>query len=219
MTRDPLRPIDGAPGGPSLRGWFGAARVALVLSICTACATPAPVHLHSLVGPEHPTPREGAAPGRGPAISLDPIRVPVAVDQPQWLIRLPDDTLTLLEQERWASPLRDEFRHALLDVLTHRYGAVDARTVGTGGSPWRVHVVITRFDAQPTSNWLESTWSIAQRGTDMPTLRCETSVRENSDGGMAALGQAHRRAVARLGDAIGTQLVALQRGESGRCPS
>ena len=145
--------------------------------------------------------------------------MPVAVDQPQWLIRLPDDTLTLLEQERWASPLRDEFRHALLDILTHRYGAVDARTVGTGGSPWRVHVVITRFDAQPSGSWLESTWSIGPRNADTPTLRCETSVRETSDGGMAALAQAHRRAVTRLGDAIGEQLLALQRGEPARCPS
>ena len=192
-------------------------QAALLALACAACATPAPVHFHSLVGPAHPSMREGLTPGRGPAMSLDPIRVPVAVDQPQWLIRLPDETLTLLEQERWAGPLRDEFRHALLDVLTHRYGAVDARTVGTGGSPWRVHIVITRFDAQPSSSWLESTWSIGKRDSETPTLRCETSVRETSDGGMPALAQAHRRAVMRLGDAIGEQLIALQRGEPGRC--
>ena len=35
--------------------------------------------------------------------------------------------------------------------------------------------------------------------------------------GMAALAQAHRRAVARLGDEIGQQLQALQRGEGARC--
>jgi len=34
---------------------------------------------------------------------------------------------------------------------------------------------------------------------------------------MPALAQAHRRAVMRLGDAIGEQLIALQRGEPGRC--
>ena len=219
MTRLALQPMDGPSRRRSFRLSFGLARVALALSICTACATPAPVRLHSLVGPEHPAPREGVAPGRGPAISLDPIRVPVAVDQPQWLIRLPDDTLTLLEQERWASPLRDEFRQALMEILRHRYGAVDVRTIGSGATAWRLHVTITRFELQPGEAWLESVWSLGRRDADTPALRCRSSFRESSAGGMPALGQAQRRAVEKLGDAIGEQLLAVNGGQAGRCPT
>ena len=192
----------------------------LLALACGACATPPAIHFHSLVGSTHPTPKEGLAPsGAGPAIFLDPIRIPVAIDQPQWLLRMPDDTLTLLEQERWASPLRDEFRYALLDILTHRYGAIDVRAVAGGTAPWRIHVAITRFESQLGEAWLESTWSLGQRNAETPALRCQSSFRESAGGSTAALAQAQRRTVARLGDAIGDQMLALHRGEPGRCPA
>ena len=192
----------------------------LLALACGACATPPAIHFHSLVGSTHPTPKEGLAPsGAGPAIFLDPIRIPVAIDQPQWLLRMPDDTLTLLEQERWASPLRDEFRYALLDILTHRYGAIDVRAVAGGTAPWRIHVAITRFESQLGEAWLESTWSLGQRNAETPAVRCQSSFRESAGGSAAALAQAQRRTVARLGDAIGDQMLALHRGETGRCPA
>ena len=72
-------------------------------------------------------------------IVLEPIRVPAQVDQPQWLVRLPDDSLAVLEQERWASPLRDELREALLEQLAAGYGAVEARSAVAGsGAPVRI---------------------------------------------------------------------------------
>ena len=201
----------------ALRRPLGAWLLALV---CAGCAAPPAVHFHSLVLPMHPAPKEGLAPvGRGPAIVLDPIRIPVAIDQPQWLLRLPDDTLTLLEQERWASPLRDEFRQALMEILRHRYGAVDVRTIGSGATAWRLHVTITRFELQPGEAWLESVWSLGRRDADTPALRCRSSFRESSAGGMPALGQAQRRAVEKLGDAIGEQLLAVNGGQAGRCPT
>jgi uncharacterized lipoprotein YmbA len=192
----------------------------LLALVCAGCAAPPAVHFHSLVLPTHPAPKEGLAPtGRGPAIVLDPIRIPVAVDQPQWLLRMPDDTLTLLEQERWASPLRDEFRQALMEILRHRYGAVDVRAIGSGATPWRLHVTITRFELQPGEAWLESVWSLGQRNAETPALRCRSSFTETSVGGMPALAQAQRRAVEKLGDAIGEQLLALNNGQAGRCPT
>jgi len=197
-------------------------RLAIVLLslICSACAAPPAVHFHSLVSPTHPTPKEGLGPvGSGPVVFLEPIRIPVAVDQPQWLLRLPDDTLTLLEQERWASPLRDEFRHALIDILSNRYGALDVRSGGSGAVVWRVYVGITRFELQPGEAWLESTWSLGPRNVETPVLRCKSSFRETSGGGNAALAQAQRRTVAKLGEAIGDQLLMLVRGEPGRCPT
>ena len=192
----------------------------LLALACGACAAPPAIHFHSLVGSTQPTPREGLGPsGAGPAIFLDPIRIPVAVDQPQWLLRMPDDTLALLEQERWASPLRDEFRHALLDILTHRYGAIDVRAVAGGTATWRIHVAVTRFESQLGEAWLESTWTLGRRNAETPALRCQSSFREGAGGSTAALAQAQRRTVAKLGDAIGDQMLALHRGEPGRCPA
>lgn len=201
------------PGG--LVRHAGATLLALA---CVACAAP-PVHFHTLLAAERPAPREGVAPARGPAILLEPIRVPAQVDQPQWLVRLPDDTLALLEQERWASPVRDELHQALLEILTQRFGAVDARSALAGAPPLRIRVEVTRFELRPGEAWLESIWIVGPRNAEGAALRCVSSLRESAGAGMAALAQADRRAVARLGEAIGEQLMALQRGENGRCPA
>ena len=194
--------------------------LAALMLACAGCAAPPAVHLHTLMPAERPTPREGVTlDGHGPAIVLEAIGVPTQDDQPQWLIRLPDETLARLEQERWASPLSDELHQALLELLTLRFGAVETRSAAPDLPTWRIRVEITRFDSMPGVARLESAWSLTPRGAAASALRCRSYFSETAAAGMPALAEAHRRNVARLGTAIGEQLLALQRGESGHCPS
>jgi uncharacterized lipoprotein YmbA len=198
-------------------------RLAIVLLslICSACAAPPAVHFHSLVSPTHPTPKEGLGPvGSGPVVFLEPIRIPVAVDQPQWLLRLPDDTLTLLEQERWASPLRDEFQQALLEELIVGQGAIDARTQpAPGAAASRVAIDVRRFDSLPGREArIQGSWTITA-GDARNGSRCEWLIREAAPGSFPALAAAHRRAVVRLGAAIGQALARMRRGEAASCPA
>ena len=94
--------------------------LALALALALgACSTPPALRLHTLM-PDPAPPAE--APGPPLAIQLGPVAVPAQVDQPQWLVRLPDGTLALLDNERWASPLRDELRAALRETLARRWG-------------------------------------------------------------------------------------------------
>ena len=86
---------------------------AVVLAALAACGTAPVVHLHSLMPSDAaPAVELGARPRPAApmVVVLEPIRMPSQVDQPQWLVQLPDGSLASLEQERWASPLRDEFR-------------------------------------------------------------------------------------------------------------
>lgn len=184
----------------------------LALAACSASAPP--VRLHTLM-PAEPAARDA---GRAPfAIALEAIRLPAQVDQPQWLVRLPDDSLALLEQERWASPLGDEMRQALLEELAARYGAAEGR--GMAGAPLlRVGVEVRRFDSIPGQEArIEASWTVAAAGA-APLLRCEALLREPAGVGMATLAAAHRRAVVRLGDAIGDSLVSI-RASAPACPS
>jgi uncharacterized lipoprotein YmbA len=189
--------------------------------LLAGCGSAPPVRLHSLLSASAPTPRVGEVPvGSAPLmISLGPVGVPAQVDQPQWLVRLPDDTLALLEQDRWAAPLRDELRDALLDVLGARWGAVEVR----GAAPdraavWRIVVDVSRFESVPAREArLESRWSVTASQGGAASAACRSVIREAVTEGMAALAQGHRRAVARLADEIGQQLLALQRGERVRC--
>src|SRR6476620_1597845 len=83
------------------------AAIALAVLALGACGTPPPTHFHSLM-PLEVAARPGA-PAAGTVIVLEATRMPAQVDQPQWLVQV-GDSVALLEQERWASPLRDEFR-------------------------------------------------------------------------------------------------------------
>jgi uncharacterized lipoprotein YmbA len=222
-----------------------AAACALALA---ACASTPPTHFYTLVGAEPPPPRADAPRTGGPTVLLDPVKVPPQVEQPQWLLRQPDDTLVLLEQERWVTALPDEVHQALLEILTARFGAVDARTPGAGAARWRVRVDLSRFDSKPGESRIDGSWALVRStrggasadsatgaaasgtsGAAAPSAgpagglggeivaRCTIAQREAAGPGMAALADAHRRNIARLGEAIGQALLAAARGQAVDC--
>ena len=147
-------------------------------------------------------------------------RVPAQVDQPQWLVQLGDDSMAVLEQERWASPLRDEFQQALLEELIVGQGSIDARTQpAPGAAASRVAIDVRRFDSLPGREArIQGSWTIT--GSDARSnSRCEWLIRESASGSFPALAAAHRRAVVRLGAAIGQALARMRRGEASGCPA
>jgi uncharacterized protein len=195
---------------------------ALALALAACASTGPPVRLHTLM-PTEIAPHGNAAPAGAVPIGvvLEPLRLPVQVDQAQWLVRLPDDSVALLEQERWASPLRDEIRQALLEELDAR-GIVEAR--GPGGAapsrPSRVGIDVRRFESLPGREArIEGAWTIQPGRPGAESVRCEWLLREAAAPGMPALAAAHRRAVVRLADAIGDGVATLQRGAPVACPA
>jgi uncharacterized lipoprotein YmbA len=199
-----------------------AGAVALALALA-ACGSTPPVHLHTLLSPDP----EPASTPTGPSVLLEAVTVPVAVDQPQWLVRMPDGTLALLENERWASAPSDELRAAIDDVLV-RSGLVDARSPGAPPARWRVRVEVTRFetaaagDARLAGVWAVSAGTRPAGGAagvaDGAAARCVFDLHEAAGPGTAALAQAHRRSVARVGAAVAAAVKAVSAGASASCP-
>jgi uncharacterized lipoprotein YmbA len=174
------------------------ALAALTVILAGCSSTPA-TRFHSLLAGSG----TAAAPAPTRYVDLGPVGVPAAVDQPQWVVRLPDDSLRMLEQERWVAPLRDEVRAALLDGLRQRSGVGDARTAPVPpGDVSRVRVDVLRFEsAAGRGTWLEARWTVAPGD-----LSCGISLREPADTDPLALAAAHRRAVNTLADRIGVSL-------------
>ena len=198
------------------------AAAAIAVVALGACGTPPPTHFHSLM-PLEVASRAGApvaAPASGAVIVLEPIRMPAQVDQPQWLVQV-GDSVALLEQERWASPLRDEFRQALLEELIVGQGAVEARTLpAPAAAPARIAIDVRRFESLPGNEArIAGSWTITSSDSRVAASRCEWLIREPAPGPLAALAPAHRRAVARLGVAIGQVLARGRRGDAGACPT
>lgn len=201
--------------------WRSSAHAALLALAVAGCASDPPMRFHSLLPSEPAAAALPAGASRTPAlaVTLAPVRVPAQVDQPQWLVRSPDGSLQLLEQDRWAAPLRDELHAALLEALAHRWGVLDSRTAAAAIPTWRLTVDVTRFDALPgRESRLDARWSLSATGTGAPLLACGFTLREPATGSLADLAKAHQRAVIGLADAAGATLRALARGEAARCP-
>ena len=198
--------------------------IRLFLLVATAalagCSSTPPVRYHTLMPAELPVPSPAASSLPPIAIVVEPVRVPAQVDQPQWLVRLADGGMALLEQDRWASALGDEFRLALREQLIAGHGATEARPAA-GSMPIRVGVDVRRFDSVASREArTEGTWTLtSSERTGARSMRCEWFLREPTQAGTMALAAAHRRAVARLGDAIGEALRQLSRNEPATCPA
>ena len=187
----------------------------LLLSACalvaflSACASAPPTHFHSLL------PAPAAAGPAAPVSSrweILPVTVPVQVDQAQWLIRMPDDTMALLENERWAAPLADEIRAALSERL--RWTAPVIRQA----AGWRIGVEVQRFESAPGRYArLQAEWTLRAGDGGAVRLRCRQDFEQAAGASYPALAAAHRAALARLGDALAASLLALDAGAAAGC--
>jgi uncharacterized lipoprotein YmbA len=142
-------------------------------------------------------------------IDVLPVSIPPQVDHAQWAVRQPDGSLLLLEQDRWAAPLQDELRGAIVARLTSAWGAVDVRGVAPPqGSVWRVRVDVQRFESVPgRETRIEAAWSVLSTQRGATALVCRTVLQEAAtQTSIAALAEAHRRAVTRLADEIGRRI-------------
>lgn len=209
---------------PSLRRFLTAVSTGLLAATLGACGSAPEVRLHSLLSGAAAAPTSPQV-GTGPLrLSVAPVTVPAALDQPQWLVRRPDDTLLALEQDRWASPLRDEFRAALREGLVARWGVVDVGTPGpvgtpTAPSPWRLSAEVLRLELRPGREVvLEARWSLLPPPAGARAAECRHLTREPViANGVLPLAQAQRQALARMVDDIGRQLRTMAAGAGPAC--
>jgi uncharacterized lipoprotein YmbA len=188
-----------------MKAWIAASLIAVA-----GCASQPPVRFHSLLPAASSSPASAPS-GTAPlVIELGPVTVPAAVDQPQWVLRAGDDSLRVLEGERWVAPLRDELRAAVMARLAERFNAVDARTQPGPASGWRLRIEVQRFESLlGREAWIEAAWSVTSVATPVRTLACTSRLHETAGADAPSIGAAHRRAVQRLADQIGERLKAM----------
>lgn len=197
--------------------------IVAVAAVLSGCSSAPVVRYHTLMPGDVPS-RSAASSSSSSSIAiaivLEPVRVPAQVDQPQWLVRLGDGTMAILERDRWASGLGDEFRQALREQLIAGHGAIEARP-GAGSGPIRVGVDVRRFESIVSRDArTEGTWTlVGSEASGARVFRCEWFIRESAEAGTMSLAAAHRRAVARLGDAIAEALLKFSRNEAPSCPA
>jgi len=196
-----------------------AAAAALLVA---GCAHEPHTQFHTLMAQAAPGPVAARPNGPRLVFSLAAVSVPAQVDRPQWVLRLPDGGVQLLEQQRWVGSLSDEWRAALADRLSQTLGALDIGRLPGGNDlppPQRLQVALQRFDSSIGQEAVEQVlWTVQAAGDAGPALTCSSLLREPATGDYNALAAAHRAVLARLADAIGTVMLSLQAGRPAACP-
>ena len=133
------------------------------------------------------------------SIAVGAARVPEMYDRPQLVVRASDNRVRLLEQERWAEPLKSGIPRVVAADLgrwlgtshTSAYPATEARDTG-----YRVALDVQRFDATPGQGAdVDIAWRV-HRLPDGNVRAGRTSVHEAAGGEYESLIAAQSRALA-----------------------
>ncbi|VVE53210.1 hypothetical protein PHO31112_04838 [Pandoraea horticolens] len=201
----------------------GVALAALTLMLAS-CASP-PSSFYTLTDATGPAASGGAAaastnaPATPYAIEISPVSVPDQVDRPQIVVTRGGGRVDILEESRWAAPLKNELTSTISRDLTRRLGAMDVYGVPRADAlaVYRVSTSIQRFESTPGERAvLTAVWSVRRVPGDM-MLTCRFAGTEPASGGVAEVVAAQRRLVDRLAKSIGNAIAASAQGATPRC--
>jgi uncharacterized lipoprotein YmbA len=138
-------------------------------------------------------------------VEIAAVTVPDLVDRPQIVLRDSDNRVSMLEQQRWASPLSSQLPQVIASNLGRLLPEARVKPTGeasAGDVDYRVAVDIQRFDSVLNSAAiLDAQWS-ARRLSDGAVQTGRLSVSEPAGPGYEALAAAHARALGRLSQQI-----------------
>jgi len=176
--------------------------LAWLVSVCVGC-TSTPVHYYTLTPPPDKT-----LPASEPTL---PIKVRVLHTPPQLhraelMVRSGPTEVTLLENERWASPVNDEIKDALQLQLQRRLSHVTGSHAAF--TQLTLDIDVQHFEAElGRYALLEASWSATLSATGPPSTgaratSCTFRADEKIHAGYAEIVAGYQREIAALADAI-----------------
>ncbi len=199
--------------------------------LCGGCAS-APVNYYTLVPPissSRAVPAAGCC-----SVEIKRVRIPAEVDRPELVTRRSGQQLTVLGNDLWLAPLRDEIRSGLMSRIDDRLaesvpaGSAPAEPASPGSAlsapPARsrkflVFVDVDRFESEPARYALvQADWRVesidSAKGT-APT--CETTAQVDVQSGVSALVLGHQQAIAQVADQIARYILDAERTGAPHC--
>jgi uncharacterized protein len=176
--------------------------LAWLVSVGAAC-TSAPVRYYTLIPPPHKPLRAAEA---TVAIDVQVVHIPPQLNHSELMVRTGPTETTLLENERWASPMKDEIKDALRLELQRRLGGISG--LPASFTKLALDIDVQRLEAElGRYALLEASWRASLSRADQPpsgarVTTCTFRADEEIHGGYAGMVEGYQREIAALADAI-----------------
>jgi len=191
--------------------------LAWLVSVGVGC-TSAPVRYYTLTPPPDRT-----LPSSETILPIDVriVHTPPQLNRSELMVRTGPTEVTLLENERWASPVNDEIKYAVRIELQRRLGRM------TGLRPaftkLTLDIDVQHLEAEfGRYALLEASWSATssmtgQRSNEARAITCTFQADEKIHTGYAGMVEGYQREIAALADAIVAVLTSPASGIDAAC--
>ena len=200
-----------------MNGYYLPFALAWLVSVSVGC-TSAPVRYYTLTPPP-----AKALPASQATLVIDVrvVRIPPQLNRSELMVRTGPTEVTILENERWASPVNNEIEDAVRLELQDRLGRM------TGWRPafakLTLDIDVQHLDAElGRYALLAASWSAAfsatgQRSTGARAITCTFRSDEKVHAGYAGMVEGYQREIAALADAIAAMLTSPSSGIDASC--
>jgi uncharacterized lipoprotein YmbA len=189
--------------------------LAWLVSVGAAC-TSAPIRYYTLIPPPDKPLRAAQA---TLAIDVRVVHIPPELNHSELMVRTGPTETTLLDNERWASPMKEEIKDAVRLELQRRLG-------GMSGLPsFTLDIDVQRLEAElGRYAHLEASWRANLSGAGQPpsgarVATCAFRAGEEIHSGYAGMVEGYQREVAALADAVVAVLTSSASGIDAPCQS
>jgi hypothetical protein len=176
--------------------------VAGLVSVGVGC-TSAPVRYYTLTPPPEKTLRASET---TLAIDVRVVHTPPQLNRAELMVRTGPTEVTLLDNERWASPVNDEIKDAVRLELQRRQGRMtglrpDFTKLALDISVQQLEAELGRYVVIEAS-WSATLSAAGQRPNGARTATCTFRAHEKIHAGYAGIVEGYQREIAALADAI-----------------
>ena len=191
--------------------------LACLVSVGVGC-TSAPVRYYTLTPPPDTT---LPASETTLAIEVRVVHTPPQLNRSELMVRTGPSEVTLLENERWASPLKDEIKDALRLELQRRLGRMTGLRLDF--TKLTLDIDVQHLEAElGRYALLEASWSAnlsatGQRSNGARVANCTFQAEDKIHAGYAGIAEGYQREIAALADAIVAALANAARGIEVQC--
>ena len=200
-----------------MNGYLRRLALAWLVAVSVGC-TSAPVRYYTLAPPP-----DKALPASETTLAIDVrvVHTPPQLNRSELMVRTGPTEVTLLENERWASPVNDEIKDAVRLELQRRRGRMSG--LRPSFAKLTLDIDVQHLEAElGRYALLEASWSATlsatgQRSNGVRATTCTFQADEKIHTGYAGMVEGYQREIAALADAIVAVLTSPASGTDAAC--